>query len=70
MDKVNLGINKGILKEFEDLGAHTIKCPTVVGLSSAWAVEILWDELPGDTDLSAIISMDEALKKYRKTENY
>jgi len=65
MDQKNLGINKDVLKEFEDSGAHTIKCPTVVGLSSAWAVEILWDELPEDTNLAGIISMDEALKKYR-----
>jgi len=65
MDQKNLGINKDVLKEFEDAGAHIIKCPTVVGLSSAWAVEILWDELPGDTDLSGIISMSEALKKYK-----
>ena len=65
MDQKNPGINKDVLKEFEDAGAHTIKCPTVVGLSSTWAVEILWDELPGDTDLSGIISMSEALKKYR-----
>jgi C_GCAxxG_C_C family probable redox protein len=65
MDEKNLGINKDVLKEFEDLGAHTIKCPTVVGLGSAWAVEILWDELPKDTDLSAVISMEEAIKTYR-----
>lgn len=65
MDYKNFGIDKKVLKEFEDAGAHTIKCPTVVGLSSAWTVEILWDTLPGDTDLSEIISMDEALKKYK-----
>lgn len=65
MDQNNFGINKAVLKEFENSGAHTIKCPTVVGLSSAWAIEILWDELPKDTDLSGIISIDEALKKYK-----
>ena len=65
MDHKNLGIDKDVLKEFEDAGAHTLKCPTVVGLSSAWAVEILWDALPGDADLSEVISMEEALKKYK-----
>jgi C_GCAxxG_C_C family probable redox protein len=52
--------NKNDIEEFEKLGAHIDKCPTVTGLSSSWAVEILWDEISGDTDLSGIISMDES----------
>lgn len=52
--------NKKDMEEFEKLGAHTIKCPTVVGLSSAWAVEILWDYIPADTDITNIIDIKNA----------
>jgi C_GCAxxG_C_C family probable redox protein len=41
-------------KRFEDAGGHTTGCPTVVGLASSWAVEILWDEILKDKDLSKI----------------
>ncbi len=62
MDEENLGINKEQLAEFEKMGAHTIKCPTVVGLSAAWAVEILWDLLPKDKDISNIPDINNAVK--------
>ena len=47
-------------EEFEKLGGHTTKCPVVVGLASAWAVEILWDHIPEDPDISKIIDMKDA----------
>ena len=55
--------NKKDREAFDNLGGHAEKCPSVVGVSSAWAVEILWNHLPGDSDLSGITSMDEVLKK-------
>jgi len=51
--------NKKDMEEFEKLGGHTIKCPTVVGLSSAWAIEILWDYIPGDIDTSKVIDIKD-----------
>jgi len=47
---------------FEAHGGHELVAPTVVGRAAAWAVEILWDELPKDQDidLSGIPSMEEA----------
>jgi C_GCAxxG_C_C family probable redox protein len=47
-------------KEFEKMGAHSEKCPTVVGLGSAWAVDILWEYLPADPDVSGIPGIYEA----------
>ena len=32
-----------VKKEFDDAGAHTIKCTTVIGTASAWVAEILYD---------------------------
>ena len=51
--------NKEDMEEFEKLGGHTDKCPGVVGLGAAWAVEILWDNLPGDIDVSKIIDIKD-----------
>jgi C_GCAxxG_C_C family probable redox protein len=53
--------SKDDLKDFEEMGAHTVKCPTVVGLGSAWAVDILWEYLPGDKDVSKVPDISEAL---------
>ena len=47
-------MDKAQLQRFEDAGGHTTGCPTVVGLASAWAIEILWDKIPKDKDLSSI----------------
>ena len=58
MDEENLGINKKELEAFEEAGGHLIKCPDVVGLSSAWAAELLWDKLAGDKDISGITSFN------------
>ncbi len=66
MDEENLGIDKKELEEFEKMGAHSIKCPTVVGLASSWAVEILWDLLPKDKDISKIPELEDALKYLKK----
>ena len=65
MDRENLGLNKSELAEFNNMGAHVNMCPTVVGLSAVWAVEILWDAIPKDKDLSEIKSKDEALKGFK-----
>lgn len=46
-------------KRFEDAGGHTTGCPTVVGMASAWAVDILWDEIPKDKDIAAIPDMKD-----------
>ena len=65
MDSKNLGINKEELEAFNKMGAHENMCPTVVGLSAAWAVEILWDEIPKDKDISGINDMKEALNNFK-----
>ena len=62
MDKENLGLNKSELAEFNRMGAHESKCPTVVGLSAAWAVDIIWDEIPKDKDISGVSDISSALK--------
>ena len=51
--------NKKDIREFEKLGAYTIKCPAVVGLSSAWAIEILWDYIPRDIDITKVIDIED-----------
>jgi hypothetical protein len=43
-------------------------CPTVVGLASAWAVDILWDNIPKDSSLEGIPGMKEALKNFKPTD--
>lgn len=50
-------MDKSQFKRFEDAGGHTTGCPTVVGLASAWSVEILWDEILKDKDLSKMPDM-------------
>ena len=57
-------LDKEALKNFEINGGHKIVAPTIVGRGAAWAIEILWDELPKDQDidLSGIPSMSEAEK--------
>ena len=54
--------DKAALGNFEKHGGHEIVAPTIVGRGAAWAIEILWDELPKDQDidLSDIPSMSEA----------
>jgi len=64
MDEKNLGIDKGALKDFEDMGAHENVCPTVVGQSAYWAIDILWEHLPKDIDLSDYPSMKKALQNF------
>ncbi|MFZ5973788.1 MAG: C-GCAxxG-C-C family (seleno)protein [Bacillota bacterium] len=34
---------QAVKKEFDDAGAHTVKCTTVIGTASAWIAEILYD---------------------------
>ncbi len=65
MDEENLGINMEELKAFEDMGAHENVCPTVAGLAAIWTVDILWDELPKDTDIENIPSPAEAKKNFK-----
>ena len=65
MDEENLGIDKDELKEFEAMGAHENMCTTVAGLSAMWVIDILWDELPKDIDISGIPSPDQAKKDFK-----
>ncbi|MBN1298351.1 MAG: C_GCAxxG_C_C family protein [Actinobacteria bacterium] len=59
MDDKNLGLDMQELDRFNAMGAHVDKCPHVVGLSAAWTVDILWDEIPKDIDVSEIKGYDE-----------
>ena len=65
MDEENPGIDKAVLKEFEKMGAHTHMCSTVVGLAATWAVDILWDEIPKDRNMTDIPGIEEALKNFK-----
>jgi len=47
-------------KRFEDAGGHSTVCPAIVGMSAAWTVDILWDEIPKDKDLSKIPELKDA----------
>ena len=57
--------NKEAFDKFEAHEGHELVAPTVVGRAAAWAIDILWDELPKDQDidLSSIPSFDEAEKR-------
>ena len=68
MDEDNLGIDMAVLEEFEKMGAHTHMCSTVVGLASAWAIDILWDKIPKDRDITGIPDMKEAIKNFKPTK--
>lgn len=61
MDEENLGIDDEELKRFNSLGAHTEKCPNVVGLSASWAIDILWGEIPKDIDVSQINGLKDMI---------
>lgn len=52
-------------KAFEDMGGHENICTTIVGLASAWTIDILWDEISKDKDLSKYNSMEEALQNFK-----
>jgi len=65
MDEENLGIDKEELKAFESMGAHENMCTTVAGLSAMWTVDILWDELPKDVDVSVYPSSAQAKKDFK-----
>ncbi len=62
-------LDETAFKKFEAHGGHEITAPTVVGRAAAWAVEILWDELPKDQDidLKGIPSRAEGEKKLEET---
>jgi hypothetical protein len=57
-------IDQQALDKFEANEGHELVAPTIVGRAAAWAVEILWDELPKDQDidLSKIPSFKESEK--------
>ena len=57
-------LDEAAFKKFEKYGGHDVIAPLVVGRTAYWAVDILWDELPGDQDidLSNIPSKEEAEK--------
>jgi len=44
---------------FEEMGGHDHKCPLVVAWSAALAVEILWDKIPDDVDLSKYLDFSD-----------
>jgi hypothetical protein len=44
-------LDQAAFDKFEAAGGHEVCAPTVVGRAAAWAVEILWDELPKDQDI-------------------
>jgi len=49
-----------LMEKFEKQGGHTKLCPTIVGLAAAWTIDLLWDELHKDPDLSDIPDLNEA----------
>jgi C_GCAxxG_C_C family probable redox protein len=57
-------LDQAAFKKFEKHGGHEVVAPTIVGLAAYWAIDILWDELPGDQniDFSDIPSKEEAEK--------
>jgi C_GCAxxG_C_C family probable redox protein len=57
--------NEKAFDKFEAHGGHELVAPTVVGRAAAWAVEILWEELPKDQDIDfkGIPSLKEADKQ-------
>lgn len=52
--------HKEQFKRFEDAGGHSRTCPTIVGLAAAWTIDILWDRLSKDRDLTKIPDLKEA----------
>lgn len=60
-------MDKEDFRIFEEMGGHENICPTVVGLASVWAVELLWDEIPKDEDIEKINTMEEAKNKFIRT---
>ena len=64
MDPRSAKTSRAAFKKFEKHGGHEVVAPTVVGRAAYWAVDILWDELPGDQeiDLSDIPFKEEAEK--------
>ena len=52
---------------FEKMGGHEYICTTIVGLGAVWAVEILWNEIPKDKDLTKISDQKELLSKFNGT---
>ena len=57
-------LDRAAFEKFEKHGGHEVVATVVVGRAAYWAVDILWDELPGDQeiDLSDIPSKEEAEK--------
>ena len=60
----NGALDQAAFDKFEAAGGHEVAAPTVVGRAAAWAIDILWDELPKDEDidLSDVPSKEEAEK--------
>jgi len=51
---------------YEEMGGHAFVCPTICGLSAAWTIDLIWDEIPKDIDLAGIPDRSDALQKLRK----
>jgi C_GCAxxG_C_C family probable redox protein len=58
-------LDQPAFEKFEKHGGHEIVAPTVVGRAAAWAVDLLWDELPKDQDIPVdeVPTMEDAIKK-------
>jgi len=64
-------LDQAAFDKFEAAGGHDVCAPTIVGRAAAWAVEILWDELPKDQDIdfSGVPSQAEAEKALAALKN-
>ncbi|MFO7963865.1 MAG: C-GCAxxG-C-C family protein [Desulfobacterales bacterium] len=48
------------IETYENRGGHSTLCPTVVGLTAAWTVDLLWSDVRKDPDLTDIPDLSEA----------
>jgi len=55
--------NKEDFDIFEGMGAHVSGCTYVCAIVSAWTIDILWDEIPKDLDVSMIPGLHDKIPK-------
>jgi len=55
--------NKEDFDVFEEMGAHTTGCTVVCARVSAWTIDIIWDEIPKDLDMSMIPGQKDEVPK-------
>ncbi len=61
-------LDQRALARFEAAGGHEVVAPTVVGRAAYWAVDIIWDELPEDVELTDIPTKEEAERRLAALE--